>query len=193
MTPAFRRLAAVLIASPMAVIAPAGAQTGDVDVQLEQFGAGNRFRPGDVTAIALRLTSALPEPTPCFVQWEMPNVDGDIAEYGRVMTLTPGAPTRVWLYGPLPPQVLSESIFTVRVFEFRDERRRREIGGARISPNQVGAQLIEIEKSLLAIVGSARMGFEDYGNTWLGQGRDTPPGAHVETRLVPGLSPSDLP
>lgn len=176
----------------MVVIAPAGAQTGDVDVQLDQFGAGNRFRPGDVTAIALRLTSALPEPTPCFVQWEMPNVDGDIAEYGRVVTLTPGAPTRTWLYGPLPPQITPESVFTVRIFEFRDERRRREIGGARISPSQVGAQLFGIEKSLIAIVGSARMGLDDYGNTWPMR-RETPPGANVDTRLVPGLSPSELP
>ncbi len=74
-----RALSFVLLATLATFPATAADQGRDVEVELEQFGVGSDFRASDVTGIALRLTSSLREPTPCFVQWEIPNADGDIA------------------------------------------------------------------------------------------------------------------
>ena len=189
--PRLRALSIVLLATLATFPATAAAQGRDVEVELEQFGVGSDFRAGDVTAIALRLTSSLREPTPCFVQWEIPNADGDIAEYGRSVTLTPGAATRVWLYAPLGPLASNQSIYTVRVFEERDGKRRREISGARISPSLASALGHDIAKSMIAVIGRSKMGLDDLGNPW--PPHPSPPGAHEETRIVSGISPSDLP
>ena len=94
-------LAALCCLAP-AASAQVGAET-NVVVQLRQFGVGNAFRPGEVTAIQVSLTSGLDEAVPCWVQWEVPNAEGDVAEYGRSVTLSPGTPALVWLYAPLPP------------------------------------------------------------------------------------------
>lgn len=163
----------------------------DVTVEIDQFGVGSVFRPGDIAAIRLSLTSALDEPTPCWVQWEVPNAEGDIAEYGRSVTLSLGPAAQVWLYAPVPPQTNTQTVWTVRVFEERDGRRRRELGGTRISPSSGGGRQVAIEKSLIGVVGQAKMGLDDYGNPWAK--RTNPPGAHEETRVVSGIRPDELP
>ena len=61
------------------------------------------WRPGDMVGIRVILklepTSQLGEGIGAWVQWEVPNADGDIAEYGRQVTLTKGREDRV-LGGP---------------------------------------------------------------------------------------------
>ena len=127
-------------------------QDQDVVIELDQFGVGNAFRPGTLTAIRLILTSGLDEATPCWVQWEVANAEGDIAEYGRSVTLGPGARVPVWLYAPIGPHTTQQTIWTVRVFEQRDEKRGRELGGARISPGLSSATKHEIEMGMIAVV-----------------------------------------
>ncbi|MHC4414746.1 MAG: hypothetical protein ACYS0G_05635 [Planctomycetota bacterium] len=182
-----------LIRTLSAVGLAATAQGQDVDVELRQFGVGSAFRPGDIAAIRLSLTSALDEPTPCWVQWEVPNAEGDVAEYGRSVTLSPGARALVWLYAPLPPNTTGETMWTVRVFEERDGRRRRELGGGRINPSLAKSYRHEINQSLIAVVGRNKMGLDEYGNPG-GPWRAThPPGAHEDTRIVSGITPAELP
>ena len=169
-------------------------QTGsdnDVVVELAQFGVGNAYRPGGVVAARLILTSNLDEPTPCWVQWEIPNAEGDVAEYGRSVTLSPGMSKPEWLYAPISPHVDAETVWTVRVFEEREGKRRRELGGARISPALAGATRHDVEKGMIAVVGRARMRLEDYASTW--NARSNPPGAHEETRVVSGIAPTEMP
>ncbi len=179
------------LAVPATTVRAQAAGEMDVVPELDQFGVGNAYRPGDTTGIRLILTSALDEPTPCWVQWEVPNAEGDVAEYGRQVTVNPGQPKPVWLYAPLPPQTTSQTIWTVRVFEWRDERRRRELGGAKISPGLSAATRHELEMGMIAVVGRARMRLEDYTNTW--NRRSNPPGAHEETRIISGVEPQEMP
>ena len=184
-------LATLIWATLWAVAPPAAAQVADVKVELEQFGVGGVFRPGDVTAIRLKLTSSLKEPTSCFVQWEVPNAEGDIGEWGRSITLSAGVPRRLWLYAPLPPTVTPQTVWSVRVFEERDGKRRRELErGARIQPP--APSLVPIERGIIAVVGNNKMHLTDY-HTPGGWGRPNPPGAHEETRIVSGITPRELP
>ncbi len=182
-------LAALLALGAQSALAqPDGAPDVDVAVELEQFGVGDSWRPGEITAIRLTLTSRMGESTSCWVQWEVPNAEGDIAEYGRTVSLGAGARTSVWLYAPVPPTATSASLWSVRVFEERDGERRRELGGDRISP--AGATPHGLETGLIAVVGRARLRLEDYLNSW--SASTNPPGAHEETRIV-NLMPQEMP
>ena len=186
-----RQLAVAMIATLTAVISTATAQGGDVEVQLEQFGVGSAFRPGDVVAIRLSLTSSLDEPTPCWVQWEVPNAEGDVAEYGRSVTLSPATPAPIWLYAPISPQASAQTIWTVRVFEERDGRRRRELGGKRIAASATGQ--VGIDAGMIAVIGRARMRLDDYATPRGPWSRANPPGANEGVRIVSGIGPRELP
>ncbi len=183
------RAAAALAAVALAVAA--SAQDGPpVDVQLDLFGAGSSYRPGDPVGIRLELTSSLDEPTPVVVQWEVPNAEGDIAELSRSATLTPGVPTLVWVYGELPSNAQPSSVWSVRVFEERNGRRRRELGAGRIAPT--GATYVPDYVGLIGVVGSGSMGLVDYGSPGGAWSRPHPPGANESTQVV-GLTPKELP
>jgi hypothetical protein len=158
------------------------------------FGVGGIFRPSEFTAIRLKLTSTLSEPTPVWVQWQVPNADGDIQEIGRSLTLTPNQPAFTWLYAWLAHDVDLNSVWTVRVFEERDGVRRGELGGARISPTTAGAQIVELESGMIAVVGEKRLGLDGYGNFGVQQLRQLRPiGGHEDTRVAWGLKPNELP
>ena len=163
----------------------------DVDIKLDQFGVGSVFRPGEITGIRLKLTSSLEKSIPCWVQWDIPNAEGDPAGYGRAVNLRPGIARDVWLYAPLSARVKSNSTWNVRVFEYEDEKRGAELSGTRISPSQVGAQIVQKYTGLIAIVGQATMKLDDYSNPRAGLG--PPPGAHEDTRIVSITRPDRLP
>ncbi|MCZ6835593.1 MAG: hypothetical protein O7G85_07450 [Planctomycetota bacterium] len=177
---------AILLSMSMAAMG----QTSDVDVRLDQFGVGSAFRPGGYAGMRIELTSRLTEPTSVWVQWEKPNTDGDIAENGRSLTLTPGQPTKVWLYAPLTEDDSVNDVWIIKVFEEVNGNRGREIGGARVSPNQAQTQSFQINSNLIGIVGSARLGLDDYMAVGP-RGRTV--AANEETRIISGIRPEDLP
>ena len=154
----------------------------DIDIKLDQFGVGSVFRQGEITGIRLKLTSSLEEATQCWVQWDIPNAEGDPAGYGRVVTLTPGVPWLVWLYAPLSSRVKTNSTWNIRVFEYEDEKRGAELSGTRISPSQVGAQRVLLRTGLIAVIGQTTMKLGDYSNFRAALG--PPPGAHEDTRII---------
>ena len=174
-----------------AIASTAAAQSSDVTVELDQFGVGSWFRPGGITAIRLKLTSSLDEPAPCWVQWEVPNAEGDPAEYGRSLTLTPGTPAFVWLYATLSAKTGLNDTWTVRVFEENDGKRGGEIGGTRISPSLVSTQRVGANVGMIAVVGRAVMKLDDYMNPTAQLAN--PPGAHEQTLIVAGIRPDRLP
>lgn len=180
----------LLLIIPGLLSSPAAAQSGSVEVELDQFGIGSVYRPGGMTAIRVKLTSFLDNPAPVWVQLEMPNADGDIAGRGRSLTLTPGQPTFVWLYAPLSPQENAGTRWPVRVFEETDGQRGREIGGRRISPSDANAQRFDISTDIIGVIGRSRLGLDGYA---VPGPRGRPIAAHEETRIVGGIKPEDLP
>jgi len=184
-----------LVAVCLTLAIAAGVPAQEIDISVLQFGVGSSYRAGETTGMQLELTSRLPEPMQVWVQWGVPNADGDIAEYGRSLALTPGRATPVWLYAPLPPppkQLNNSTIWTVRVFEERDGRRRSELAAARVSPALANANLVPIESSMIAVIGSSSMGLDGYDvNAPMGQPR--PIAANEATRIVRGITPNMLP
>ena len=174
----------------LACAAPAAGQARDVQVTLDQFGVGSAMRPGDYAAVRLELLSRLDTAATVWVQWEKTNADGDIAEHGRSITLTPGQPLKTWLYAPLSEDDDPGRVWSIKVFEFADGVKGGEIGGARISPSQAGAQAVDISTSLIAVIGNNRLGLSDYTVAGM-RGRSV--SAHEETRIISGIRTEDLP
>ena len=51
-----------------------------VAVDIDRFGVGSVIRPGSYAGLRIVLTSGFDEAKNFWVQWEVPNADGDIAE-----------------------------------------------------------------------------------------------------------------
>lgn len=162
-----------------------------MDVDVEQFGVG-MFRPGGIVPMRVKLTSNLAEPTPIWVQWQVPNADGDIGEYGRSLTLSAGQTALTWLYAPIQPNDNSSTVWTIRVFEEKDGERRGEISGRRFAPSDAMAQMADLQSGMIAVVGDRRLGLDDYSaqnNARIPR----PIAGHEDVRIVFGLKPAQLP
>lgn len=142
--------------------APGALAQSGVDVQLEQFGVGNAWRPGDPTGIQLLLTSREPGEEQYWIEWDLPTADGDVAEYGRRIALTPGQPRDAWLYGPLRPWVTDETGMLVRVRELDDGEPGDTIAVYRFIPRNVAPIQIHPTSSLLGVIGTRRAGLDQY-------------------------------
>jgi hypothetical protein len=184
------------IAALLALTSHAHAQAQpDVEIELEQFGVGSTYREGDITGVRLRLTNnpagTLDEVVTVWVHIELPNADGDIGQYGRVLTLTRGRPRPAWIAVPLPPGFESDRTLTVRVFEMTNDRRGREITARRISPRDVRAIPIPIVDAKIGVIGQRVMGLRALTTMW--DRTERPVAAHEATRVVTGLRPDTLP
>ncbi len=140
----------------------------DIEIELDQFGLGGQFLPGTIVPMRLVLTNSpagsLDEVVSTWVQWEVPNADGDVGEYGRPITLQRGQRIPLWLYAPVPPGSHSNSIWTVRVFEYTDGERRHEIGGRRIQPADFSSisRDMPLNSTPIGVVGSRWIGLNHY-------------------------------
>lgn len=181
-------LALLVLALAALPVQPAAAQDGAIDIQVDQFGVGDMYRPGDIAGIRLQLTASIAEPTSVWVQWEIPNVDGDVAEYGRTVALTPGQPRRIWLYAPIPPQAGTGTTWPVRVFELNEGARGAELGGARISAGAAA----RLDDAMIGVVGStAHLGLRGYAATGMTSRRA--PHLHEFTHIISSIRPQDTP
>ncbi|HWB19492.1 MAG TPA: hypothetical protein VG711_04260, partial [Phycisphaerales bacterium] len=180
----------ILIFAVLCTCGQAFAQQKDVDVVLDTFGFGSAYRPGDMTAIRVKLTSNRSESMNVWVQIEVTNADGDICEAGRTTALTPSQPKLVWLYAALPPQTDNSSSFLIRVFEEVNGRRTSEIGGARIFPADAQAVANDPATAMIGVVGTSRLGLDHYRAT---APNGTNPATNELSQIVSGLLPADFP
>jgi hypothetical protein len=182
----------------MALLCAAVAHAADVDIALVRMGVGNHVRPGDMTALLVRVTSGLQAPVQARIEWSVRNADGDVARYARDAALAPGAPTERWVYGVMP--ILSASaqgavdlVTTVRVVEVDDGRVVRVLGERRIdgASAEDPAVPVEVNEALIGMVGDGRAGLA-------GISTPTPNLSSIAsmnelTKVARGIAASDLP
>ncbi len=180
----------------LAMAAPTMAD-GPVSITLEHFGVGDHFRPGDVVGARFVLQGELEAPTPIEIAWELPDGNGDIAQITRQLVLDPGQPVTTWLYARTPPEgnpaaTMSE-VFTVRVWEHENGRRKRELGSARVSPgaSSFATVGVDLSEDLIGVVGSGKMGLDAYSP--MQAGSNAIPWMNSITRIARGIRPEDMP
>lgn len=190
--PVRRMLAAV------ALLCASAARAADVDIALVRMGVGSHVRPGDATALLVRVTSGLQAPVQARIEWSVRNADGDIARYTRDAALAPGAPTERWVYGVTPivsasAQGAVELVTTLRVVEVDDGRAVRVLGERRVDGTTAEEPAVPVEttEALVGMVGDGRAGLA-------GISTPTPNLNYIAsmnelTKVARGISAAELP
>ena len=193
-TPGPLRLMLLLAAAVLAITEGAFAQT---TMSIDQFGAGNAFRPGGTTAVRIRIQSDLDEPVPGIVQWETINGDGDTVVNSRRLAIPArGGQAITWLVAELPSRSaaadLLRTIWTFRLFEFEDGVRTREISVARIDAGSARniPRPVEQTQGMAMVVGRNNAGLGGFDRV---RGFAMRPGMNEETIVVANVEPGDLP
>ena len=185
------RLLGSLMVVLVATGTPAQAQT---TIEMDFFGVGNAFRPGGPVAIRVVVTSDQEEAVPGLIQWEVPNPDGDIAtNVRRIAIPARGGRTTTWLIGDLSstasPMDLGQEPWFIRLFEYRDGRRTKEIAATRIDPTLTQSKPVQQRESMTLVLGANPGGLDGYGPLPGGER----PGLNEEMVTVFGVEPGDLP
>ena len=185
------RLLGCLVIALLTTEARIQAQT---TIEMDFFGVGNAFRPGGPVAIRVTVNSDQDEAVPGLIQWELPNPDGDVAaNVRRIAVPGRGGRTTTWLLGDLPstssPMDLGREPWFIRLFEYRDGQRIREIATTRIDPTLTQSKAIEQRESMALVIGPNPGGLGGYGPL---AGNDRP-GLNEEMVTVFGVEPADLP
>ena len=174
------------------------ARAADVDIALVRMGVGGHVRPGDPTAILVRVTSALTEPVQARIEWSVRNADGDLARYGREVALAPGAPVERWINGVMPivsssALASTELVSVVRVLRVEDGRATRVLGERRIdgAAAEEPPVAVEVNEALVGVIGDGRAGLA-------GISTPTPKASFIAsanevTRIARGIDAGGLP
>lgn len=165
-------------------------------MSVETFGVGNIARPGELTGFRLAITDTADKPREVAVRVRFTDADGDTAIYQRAITLNPGRPVGVWLYGRLPWDITPTSVltFSVNLAQPTSEGALeigRQIGALRVSPGSAQAVLVEAETALAGVVGRRGLGLEHYTQDF--GGSVVAVAGHEALRVVSDLTTSGFP
>lgn len=168
-----------------------------VQLSIVNFGVGGLAREGDWTGVQIQLQDMGSSSRDVLLRLEIPDEDGDLTQYERVVTANPGVLQSFWLYCWLPHKSLGSEL-TLKAFEALDAGGASgpaEIGfraGRLLGTNQIYAPQIQpASVGLIGVLGLNQLGLDQYGftvsnNPWMIFG-------HELARTSSGLSIDNLP
>ena len=130
----------------------------DFTITVDSLGVGNTWTAGVVTPLHITVTSNRNEATAAWIQWEVPDADGDSVLWGKPITLSPEGKTSAWLYAPLRPWVDSSFAWSVRLREWDGNEPTGELAITQFTSNSIGAIQTESINGCIAVFGSRRVG-----------------------------------
>ena len=169
----------------------------EVQLSVTAFGVGNLAREGEWTGIQVQMQDLGTSSRDIVLRIEIPDEDGDLTQYDRVVTANPGVVQSFWLYAWLPFRSAG-SEFVLKAFEAIDEggagdganigfRAGRLVGQFTIYNPQMQPSTI----ALAGIVGSYQIGIDQYGYSVSNQ--PWMPFGHELLRTSAGLAIENLP
>jgi hypothetical protein len=167
-------------------VANFGFAAEDFSLVVNNVGIGNNWRTGSITPVNVTVTSSKKEPISAWIQWEVPDADGDTVLWGRPITLTPMGETTTWLYAPTRGWDKPDTVWTIRLREFEDSSPIGELAFLRFSPLSIGAQLVDSRLESIAVIGTRRLGLSNYLPL-------KPEIKQEASMIVSGLTAKDLP
>ncbi|MBI70087.1 MAG: hypothetical protein CMJ38_08905 [Phycisphaerae bacterium] len=162
------------------------ASAQSVSVEIDQFGVGNQWRAGEVTSIQVSLTTDGNEPFAAWVEWNVPDADGDLVAWGRQITITPGAQTTTWLYAPLRAWDGDSTTWTLRVKSW-DGEPQELLTSRQFTPQVTSAIQLPRTSANFVVCGTNRVGLQHY------QPLVPLDYKHESVLIASGIAPSDLP
>jgi hypothetical protein len=159
----------------------------DYTITVNSLGVGNTWTSGAVTPLQITVTSNVNEATVAWVQWEVPDADGDTVLWGKLITLSPVGNTSTWLYAPIQPWSNPSMTWTVRLRKWEENKPIGELAITRFSANSIGAVQYKTTEGFIAVFGTRRLGLINYQ-----------PHQPIEVKqeasiIVSGLQNNDLP
>lgn len=197
------RLRVLLLAMTMVLLAsPVLAQdTGDpgaeVQLSIASFGIGGLAREGEWVGVLVQMQDLGSSSRDIVLRIEIPDVDGDLTQYDRVVTANPGVLQSFWLYCQLPYQSIGDE-YVLKAFEAIDD-------GGSDSPAAIGfragrllgqipifnPQIMTSRVGMIGVVGSNQVGLDQYG--YRVQNQSWMPFGHELQRTSAGLTIDNLP
>ena len=168
------------------LVARTGNAADDFSIVVNSVGIGNNWRAGDITPVHVTVTSNKNEPIAAWIQWEVPDADGDMVLWGRPITLAPMRETSTWLYAPTRGWDKPDTAWTLRLRELENNEPTRELETIRFSPQSVGAIIVDPRMETFAVVGTRRLGLGGYLPT-------SPEVKQESAMVVSGLTAENLP
>tara|TARA_B100000959_G_C14981451_1_gene623664 strand:- start:1125 stop:3443 length:2319 start_codon:yes stop_codon:yes gene_type:complete len=159
----------------------------DYSITANSLGIGNVWSDDAVTPIHVSVTSNVSTPTVAWVQWEVPDGDGDTVFWGKPITLSPNNTTSTWLYAPVQPWANSSIVWDIRLREWNGQEPTTELARTRFSPNSIRASKSDVIEGIIAVFGTRRLGLDGY------QPQKPFDVKQEATLIVSGLQSSDLP
>lgn len=172
-------------------------QGDEVQLSVVSFGVGGLAREGEWTGVQVQMQDLGSSSRDVVLRLEIPDEDGDMTQYDRVVTANPGVLQSFWLYCWLPPRSTG-SEFTLKAFEAIDDggangpadigfRAGRLLGSFQVYNPQIQSSRV----GMLAVLGSNQLGLDQYGytisgNPWMIFG-------HELARTSAGLTIDNLP
>lgn len=185
---------------PAAVATAVGSD--EVKIQVDQFGVARFARPGEWIGVQITVADAAAQPREIALRLSIPDPDGDIAQYQRVIASTPGVRQSVWLYARLPFNAEAFSRLTITAHEAEpgtgavggagESRPASGLGRLLGSTNYGVQQWFPVQDGAMLVVGRSPTGLEMYGQPTGNGGRFLAKG-HELTPVLSGVAPSALP
>lgn len=183
-----------LLAIDRATGQPTAADPGEVGIQVPNIGFQGRARVGDWTGVLVQVTDRSSQPREVVVQLDIPDADGDTAQYQRSLTTNPGTKQNIWLYARLPFNVLSLSELNFSVRAVEDGKPGVVLGRHAARLSGTGA-LLQSHIGAIGVIGRRPPGLDllsvESSNT-NGTQQALPLG-HEITEILDGLRLIDLP
>jgi hypothetical protein len=181
---------------------PAYAQSGElsddeIELNIASFGIGGLAREGEWAGVLVTMQDKGSSSRDIVLRLEIPDIDGDITQYDRVVTANPGVLQSFWLYCQLPFQSTGDE-YELKAFEAIDSGGSddpAEIGfraGQLLGQRQIlTSQVMTSRVGLIGIVGSTQVGLDQYGVRV--QNQPWMPYGHELQRTSAGLTIDNLP
>ena len=180
----------ILFMSALLAVIPVNAALAQdqVEMKLLQVGAGNIFRPGDLTGIEIELTSRLDSDQSVWIQWDHETPDGDVFAFGRNVLLSPDQPRNAWLYVPLPPDTSLQSTGRIRARTIEDDQPKAELGILQFQMMSTLPRFLPRNQSLIGVIGNDSAGLEAYESESLFQNSVDIRGEGTAVAILPDAS-----
>ncbi len=172
-------------------------QADEVQLSVVSFGVGGLAREGEWAGVQIQMQDTGSSSRDIVLRLEIPDEDGDLTQYDRVVTANPGVVQSFWIYCWLPPRSAG-SEFTLKAFEAIDAggaTNAADIGfraGRLLGTYQIFNPQIQPDRiGLIGVLGSYQVGLDQYGYTansspWMIFG-------HELQRTTSGLSIDNIP
>jgi|GEM_PF-4580546 len=158
----------------------------DFTITVDSLGIGNRWSNRTATPLQISVKSSSSTPTAAWIQWEVPDANGDLVLWGKQMTLSPNSSTSIWLYAPLQPWAHDDIEWKVSLRGWNGTTPTETLSSTSFSSNSIRAMHIKPEQGIIAIFGTKQLGLTTYQSQKMEVKQEA-------IQLISGLQNNDLP